>query len=390
MTANATNAPSAYDPTRRELTPLAKRLRREIETNGPITVEAYMQACLADPDHGYYRARTAIGRNGDFITAPEISQIFGELIGLWALVTWQQMGAPGAVHLVELGPGRGTLMRDALRAARIAPTFLKAANVHLVDINQALRADQETALAGTDAKTAWHENLDGIPGGPTILIANEFLDALPCAQWHRKSNNWYERHVGLEGDALAFVDIPASPSFFVSPNDDVDFEHDPEHTAPPSNAIWMQHDFSELTNALAQRAANASLAALFIDYGHTSHTYGDVLQAVRDHAFEHPLSSPGEADLSVAVDFAQFRNAATQAGLTVDGPTTQAEFLGHLGMVERAKNLTQANPDRAGEIEAAAMRLLSPTGMGTRFKVAGLRRPDQPPLAGLEPSTTGR
>ena len=373
-------------PQTQEPTPLARRLIDRISATGPISVRSYMQACLADPDHGYYRTQTAIGRSGDFITAPEISQTFGEIIGLWSAITWQQMGSPRSINLIELGPGRGTLMRDALRAASIVPAFARAISCHLVEINHHLRDVQRQALAGSNADLIWHDTLESVPPGPAILIANEFLDALPCAQWQHANNDWSERQVGHTDGTLFFLAERQTPTFDVArlPTGDRDRQ-------PRGPVIWMQHDFDTLGEALGARASEAPLAALFIDYGHLDHAWGDTLQAVRNHRIEHPLTAPGKADLSVAVDFAQFKytvenqhlRAKGRRELATDGGVSQATFLGQLGIIERAGKLAGSNPSRAADIEAAIARLLSPTGMGTRFKAMGVRSANLPPLAGL-------
>jgi NADH dehydrogenase [ubiquinone] 1 alpha subcomplex assembly factor 7 len=344
-----------YDPDARRDTPLASKLKERIRREGPLSVAEYMAACLHDPEHGYYVKQPAIGRDGDFITAPEISQVFGELIGLWSAVVWQQMGSPARVNLVELGPGRGTLMRDALRAAQKVPGFLGAIDVHLVESNATLIDRQRATLSGCDRPIAWHASLATISQVPAIVIANEFLDTVPASQ----SIDGIARRVSLDAtDRLAFT--------------------------PADGTIHEQQDHTALIAGLAHRAAHAPLAALFVDYGHTATAHGETLQALRAHQPEHPLTSPGEADLTVHVDFEAFANTAASAALAVDGPITQGEFLGRLGIVERASRLMSANPAKAAEIELAVARLIAPQGMGSRFKAIGLRSPNLPILPGFE------
>ncbi|MCB1512462.1 MAG: SAM-dependent methyltransferase [Hyphomicrobiaceae bacterium] len=348
-----------------------------------------MDYCLQDLDFGYYRSKTALGASGDFITAPDISQLFGELIGLWAVVVWKQMGEPDRFNLVELGAGRGTLLKDALRAARLVAPFLSAAHVHVVEVNPILRHHQEEALGDFNdfvAAMQWHDEAAEVSAAalgdqPTILIANEFLDTFPPEQYVRKDAGWLRRGVTLgEDNALAFT---AYGDSFNS-------------TEPVSNRMLDNLYPTAQTGDIVERTPFAYIpcdildhttcAALFIDYGHTEPTVGDTLQAVREHKHEHPLTSPGEADLTVQVDFSQFANDVRQRNpeLTCDGPITQAEFLGRLGIVERASMLMDKNPSHAAAIEAAVARLITPQGMGTRFKAIGVRSKTLPPLPAFE------
>ena len=359
-----------YDPHHRRDTPLARKLIARIGAAGPISVRDYMDACLNDPEYGYYRTQAAIGGTGDFITAPEISQIFGELIGLWCAVVWQQMGAPAHVDLVELGAGRGTLLADALRATRNIPGFRDALNVHILDRNPILIAHQRALLEPTNARLTWHENLASLPvSTPSIWVANEFLDTLPARQQVNIAGEWSERTIALNAAGrLAF--------------------------SPPESAngsIRELQDFGPIIAGFRARAAKAPAAALFIDYGYMAQESEDTLQAVREHRAEHVLTSPGEADLSCHVDFAALAEitAATKpstgnAALAVDGPTTQSEFLGRLGIMERASRLMAANPTKTNALEMGVARLMAPQGMGTRFKVIGVRSADLAPLPGLD------
>jgi NADH dehydrogenase [ubiquinone] 1 alpha subcomplex assembly factor 7 len=361
--------------------PLLLKLRERIHRDGPLTVDAYMQACIGDPEHGYWRRCDTIGAAGDFVTAPEISQIFGELVGLWCVVTWQQLGSPKPLRLIELGPGRGTLMRDALRSARKVPGFLESATVHLVEISSTLREAQREMLlstqpsAGMDPRlrgddggpsVTWHDGVGEVPEGAAIIVANEFLDALPIRQLVHVDGAWHERMVALDAqDALTFAQ-----------GEKVNFAADAS-LQPKAGAIIEVRQGEDLL--LAQLAARRDpLVALFIDYGPASATVGDTLQAVRRHGYVDPLAEPGTADLTAHVLFAGLVGKVEAAGLAADGPMTQAEFLGRLGIAERATRLMAANPAKAAQIEAGVQRLMAPTGMGQLFKVLAVRSPTLP------------
>ncbi len=359
-----------YDPDLRRETPLAAILSDRIRRDGPISVAEYMHACLQHPEHGYYRSKSAIGRAGDFITAPEISQVFGELIGLWCAVVWQQMGQPSAFDLIELGPGRGTLMTDALRAARLVKGFRDAASVKLVETNPLLRQAQAEALHTQSVTPSW---IDGFPPltRPAIVIANEFLDTAAINQHVMTDSGWQERVVTVDSAGhLQFTSRPASATKHLS---------DAFPSAPHGAIAETRAD--PLPDWLTT-ASHVPLAVLLVDYGHTEPLTGETLQAVRQHTFEHPLTSPGEADLSCQVDFKAIADAIRPA-LAVDGPTTQAEFLGALGIMERASRLMAANPAKSNTIEMGVARLMNPQGMGSRFKVLGARSPRLPQLPGL-------
>jgi NADH dehydrogenase [ubiquinone] 1 alpha subcomplex assembly factor 7 len=358
------------EPAGSRITPLAAKLVARIKTEGPIAVADYMRACLADPEHGYYRNRAAIGRDGDFITAPEISQVFGELIGLWCAVVWHGMGSPSRLRLVELGPGRGTLIRDALRAARADPQFRSALEVHLVETNAALEAAQRLSLARESGPIQWSADL-AAGEAPTIVIANEFLDTLPVDQWVFHQGQWRERRIGLKEDgAFCFTAGDADLSVTASGNEGEVLES-------------RRSVLAEWAEKLA--ACGAPLAALFIDYGHPQSAPGDTLQAVAAHCYDDPLRAPGEADLSAQVDFAGVAQAMRGEGLICDGPVSQGRFLASLGIVERTSRLMAVNPPNASAIEAGVARLLAPSGMGTRFCALGVRSKNLAPLPGFEP-----
>ncbi len=356
-------------------TPLARLLKGEIRQHGPISVSRYMQACLTHEEFGYYRSKQAIGSAGDFITAPEISQIFGELIGLWCAAVWQQLGQPARVHLVELGPGRGTLMADALRSSGILPAFVLARRVHLVEVNGTLRDMQKEKLASWASDLTWHEAWpeDSVFGDdPVIVIGNEFLDALPADQAVFQSGRWKSRMVGLDGEgAFQFTAGGAANGDWGSDG----IEGEVRLRSPAQDA---------LIGKLAHAAGQRPLVALFIDYGADRAGTGDLLQAVRAHKYVPVFEAPGDCDLTVPVDFSAVGQSARTHGLSVDGPVPQAEFLGRLGAVERASRLMSFNPGKAGTIDSGLARLLAPGGMGSHFKVIGLRSSHVPVLPGLE------
>lgn len=380
---------SGYDPTARRDTPLAMKLKDAIRRRGPISVADYMTACLTDPDYGYYASKTAIGAHGDFITAPEISQVFGELIGLWSVVVWKQMGAPPSFNLIELGPGRGTLMQDALRAAALAPDFLAAADICLIEINPTLRAQQQVSLQGAAAPRSeprWFERIEELrqhdpAHKPVIIIANEFLDTYPPTQFVRQASTWHWRCVGLDhDDNLQFCESSART------------DHDSAELRRRLESQFPDAQDGEVVSLTAFGAIPSvvldwhTVAALFIDYGELTAIRGDTLQALRNQTYEHPLTSPGEADLSALVDFLELeRTTERVAGgrLAVDGPVPQAEFLGRLGIMERASRLMAANAAQAPEIESGIARIMSPQGMGTRFKAIGMRSAGMPILPGF-------
>ena len=339
-------------------------LRARICREGPLPLDAFMTLCLADPDHGYWNKAHAIGADGDFITAPEISQVFGEIIGLWAATTWQRMGAPAEVRLIELGPGRGTLMADALRAAAVLPLFLAAVRVHLIEISPTLRQAQQHRLATAGQAVCWHERLAQVPAGPAIVIGNEFLDALPIRQLVFGEGGWRERTVALAGGAALRFGLGEVVAF-------------QGHAPPrPGDVAEIRGGEDVILADLKERAE--PVVAAFIDYGPAHAGYGDTLQAVRRHAYVDPLSAPGRSDMTAHVQFGPLAAKARAIGLAVDGPVPQAEFFGRLGMVERAARLMAASPACASQIEGGVQRLMAPAGMGSQFKVLIVRSPQLP------------
>ena len=356
---------------------LAEILARRIRATGPLAVSDYMEAALLHPRLGYYTTRDPLGARGDFITAPEVSQVFGELIGLWCAEAWERMGRPAAVILAELGPGRGTLMQDAVRALRLAPDFRRALSLHLVEASPALRRAQARTLA--DAAPRWHDGLAGLPDGPLILIANEFLDALPIRQLVRGMTGWHERRVALAQDgALTFALDPA-------PSDAVEALVPPALRAAPPGSVFEARPAAEtLAAGLGARLAAQGGIALFIDYGHAPSACGDTLQALRRHRRHDVLAEPGEADLTAHVDFAAVATAARGAGARAWGPVPQGAFLAALGIAERAAALlARAVPSQLEAIESGCHRLIDRQEMGTLFKALALADPALPAPAGF-------
>jgi NADH dehydrogenase [ubiquinone] 1 alpha subcomplex assembly factor 7 len=352
---------------REETAPVAARLKARIAREGRISVADYMDACLADADAGYYTTRHPIGAQGDFITAPEISQIFGELLGLWAVAVWQSMGAPKPIVVAELGPGRGTLMADALRAWRSVPQFLDAVTVALVETSPSLRDEQREALRGSPASVQWFERIEDVPQGPLIVIANEFLDALPVRQLVRRGVHWHERCVAVdrhgafvftEGDAVLAEELPEAALGL---------------DALAGAILEIRPGAERLMSGLAAWASEAPLAALFIDYGHEETGFGDTLQAVRNHDYADPLAAAGEADLTAHVDFAALKRSAKARGLDVYGPMPQGAFLLKLGLESRRDRLLAgATPAQWDSIRSGAARLTDPRQMGALFKALAL------------------
>ncbi len=365
------------------MTPLAADLIALIRADGPITLASYMQKCLLDPNHGYYATRDPLGAAGDFTTAPEISQMFGELIGLCLAQCWLDQGAPPRFALAEAGPGRGTLMADILRATRAVPGFHAALSLHLIEASATLRAIQARTLAPTMAGTlaatlmhddiTWHDSVTTLPDLPLYLVANEFFDALPIRQVQRDAAGWREVCVGLAGDDLALG--------LSAPMTLPQLTHREADTRPGDIV-----EFSQTATAIAQmigaHIASHGGAALFIDYGDWR-SLGDTFQALRDHAPCNPLDGPGTADLTAHVDFEAL---ATASPCKFSRLTPQGVFLERLGITARAQALAKNLQGDALEAHIAAhRRLTAPAEMGTLFKVLGLYPEGAAPPPGLEP-----
>ncbi len=348
---------------------LAVKLAERIAQNGPLTIEDYMTACLLDPEHGYYTTRDPFGAPGDFITAPEISQMFGELIGLWALMLWMQAGEPSPAKLVELGPGRGTLMADALRAIESATKAHAPFDVHLVEASPTLRKRQNATLG--DRAVHWHDRLEDVPGDtPRIVIANEFFDALPIRQLVATPQGWRERMVDVVDDRLQarLSDEPATASLT---EDLPDGKTGQVAEAAPSRNVQVAR--------IAEDIVRHGGAALLIDFTDDALPLVDTFQAVRSHSFADRFDNPGEADLASAVDFSAFAQHTRSAGAVTHGPVCQGLFLQRLGIIQRAGSLkAKATPEQATDMDTAVDRLVSTDGMGRDFRVMALTAPGWP------------
>ena len=353
------------------MSPLEQDIRRRIAAAGPMPIGEYMALCLSHPDHGYYVTQQPLGAAGDFTTAPEVSQIFGELIGLWTVAIWQQMGSPENVRLIELGPGRGTLMNDALRAAHVAPAFRSAVVAHLVEISRPLRLQQEETLKDAGVPVFWHHALDDVPAGPSIVIANEFFDALPIHQAVNVGHEWRMRTVDVIDGKLGFgVAQTAIPHF--------------AGTLPPAvrqagdGEIFEWRD-DTMAFELGRRVMSGGGAALVIDYGHSRSDAGDTFQAIARHSFADPLKNPGQSDLTAHVDFEALTHAVETMGPKAFGPVMQARLLDSLGVQARANALKANVPrNKAFEIDSALARLTGTgrTGMGQLFKAVAFAHPN--------------
>lgn len=354
---------------------LKARLAREIALTGPMTVADYMTRCLHDPQAGYYATRPALGATGDFITAPMISQMFGELIGLWAIELWNRLGAPERVRLVEVGPGDGTLMADALRAARLAPDFLQAVDLILIEPSAPLREAQARMLADSDVHPRWVSSLQQIEtDAPVILIANEVLDCLPARQFVKTEDGWAERCVGVTDDGDLEFGLVRITGGFKRPAFEVE----------PGQTVEISDQQAVFGRDLATLLTASGGAALLIDYGRAKPEAGDTLQALKRHQKVDPLAEPGEADLTQWADFPIVQEAAVHAGAGVTGCLGQGEFLKLLGIEARADRLKSGRPDAAPVIERQLARLTDDDQMGTLFKACAIFSPHTLVVPGFE------
>lgn len=344
---------------------LEEIVRRRIAQDGPMSVSEFMALALGHPQHGYYMKQDPFGVGGDFTTAPEISQMFGEMIGAWVADAWMKCGSPERFILLECGPGRGTLMADILRVTKGAPGFHDAADVHLMETSPVLREKQKETLS--EYEVQWHETLESVPDdAPLFVIGNEFFDALPVQQFIYQDGRWYERRIGLEGDALSFAACDASA---------------PEMAGLPAPKNGDVYEYSPLSRSimaeLSARIAKAGGAMLFMDYGYDQDAYGDTLQAVKAHQFAPVLESAGDCDLTAHVDFAALKSAALEAGLECFGPVGQGDFLRALGIDVRAHMLQQkASEAQQKDIQSALERLSGDDAMGRLFRVFAACRKD--------------
>lgn len=357
---------------------LRTRLAAHIRATGPVSVHDYMAMCLFDPQHGYYMRREPFGREGDFTTAPEVSQMFGELIGAWLVAAWRQIGSPRQPVVAEIGPGRGTLMKDVARTlARLAPDLHDGASFRLIETSDRLAAAQAAALEGMPASFTWHKSVEDLPRRPVLIVGNELFDAIPMRQYVKTANGWRERCVGIgaRGELVFMAGAGALDPGLLPADADSAAEGSVFEIAPARAALMQQ---------IAERVAQDTGAGLFFDYGHLRPGLGDTLQAVSKHRYDHPLAHPGEADLTSHVDFAALGDQVRGAGLEPHA-TTQGAFLLRLGLLERAGALGARQDDAlrerlAGEVE----RLAGRDAMGELFKVLGFASGHAPP-PGFEP-----
>ena len=356
---------------------LSDHLTATILNSGPISVAHYMSEALANQSYGYYTTRDPFGLEGDFITAPEVSQMFGELLGLWCADLWAQMDRPPIVNLVELGPGRGTLMADAWRASRAQLGFHEAVHLHLVDVSPTLQSLQKRALADSQPGSGphWHHEFADVPEGPTLLLANELLDALPIHQYQRMITGWHERLVDVTPGSDNFR-LVLSPKPVESPETIPD-----TFAGTPIGAVIERCPAAEaLVTQVTQRCLTHGGAALFIDYGYTESGPHETLQGVRRHAGHPVFEQPGTADLCAHVDFARLCEVVEATGGAVWGPIGQGDLLSALGIHARAERLKQeATSPQRDDIDDAVERLAGPAKMGALFKALAVSTQDLKP-----------
>jgi NADH dehydrogenase [ubiquinone] 1 alpha subcomplex assembly factor 7 len=355
------------------LSGLDEVLAEEIRRAGPLSVDRYVTLVLHHPTLGYYRTRDPLGAEGDFVTAPELSQAFGEVIGAWLARAWLDLGQPAPFRLTELGPGRGTLLADLLRATRAVPGFHQGLRLHLVETGERLRAAQAARLADFEVK--WHRALAEVPPGPLFLLANEFFDALPVHQLVATERGWVERQVALADDGRLGFALAERPSPLGAELPD----------ATPGAVAEVSPARTELARAIGGRIAEGGGLALLIDYGAwAEQPTGDTLQATRNHAPCDPLDAPGTADLTTHVDFRALAAAARAAGAAVYGPVPQGTFLTSLGIhLRTARLLESATPEQRRALRAALFRLTDASAMGELFKVVALAHPTAPAPPGF-------
>ncbi len=351
------------------MSPLKAILHQQINRFGALSIAEYMTLCLMHPEHGYYRRNDPLGSVGDFTTAPEISQMFGELIGLCLAQCWIDQGRPEIFSLTELGPGRGTLMADILRATKAVPGFVDAAELWLVEVNTDLRHIQKTTLSGTNIH--WTERLDGLPDQPVYLVANEFFDALPIRQYVKFDDGWRERQIGLDAGELCFGLGPLLP---------VEMLDIPAQTG---DIVEVNSASDAMISEISLRLATSGGAALIIDYGRLG-AHGDSFQAVKSHEKVPALHGPGECDLSAHVNFSALAQAARNSA--VSAPIAQGDLLNNLGIGQRAAILAQRlGGERLLTHNASLHRLTSPDEMGTLFKAIALYPKGTPVPPGFSP-----
>ncbi len=342
------------------MTPLETIIRGMIRADGPMPLDRYMALCLGHPEHGYYMTRDPFGAGGDFTTAPEISQVFGELIGVWVAQVWQALGSPRHFALVELGPGRGTLMADVLRVLSRVKDAAKAAEVHFVETSPVLREAQGIRVP----QSTWHHTIASLPARPSIIIANEFFDALPIRQFERKNGTVFERVIGLTGDMLERGLVPS-----------------PVPVPLRGEGVFEDHAIrAAAARQLGDHLARSGGAALIFDYGHARSALGDTLQAMIAHKYCRVTERPGEADITSHVDFEALARAFPEGGARIAGLMAQGDFLNAMGLEARTEVLSRSVEGEARtQLVAASERLAHPAQMGHLFKVMAVTS------AGLQP-----
>lgn len=342
---------------------LKEQLIEHVRETGPIPVAEFMGLCLYDPENGYYATRPGLA--DDFITAPESTQMFGELIGLWCAHEWEVLGKP-AINLIELGPGRGVMMQDALRATQRIEGFHEATNIVLVETSEPLREEQGERVPLAE----WSPRLEDAPPGASIIVGNEFLDCLPIRQFVRGDDGWHEKLLGLDEDEQLIFGLSAP---IAAPDSDDEIGSVRE-VAPGLESLMYEFE---------RRLIETPGRVLLIDYGYIRPEGADTLQALKRHKKVDPLDAPGTADLTAHVDFSRVAHLASEAGLQVHGPIPQGQFLRALGLEVRAQALSKANPERAERIQREVHRLMHADEMGVLFKVICLSSPELPPPAGF-------
>jgi len=360
------------------MSPLKTRLLKRIAAEGPMNIASFMGAALFDPTDGFYPTRDPLGADGDFITAPEISQMFGEMIGLWCVQSWRDMGRPDRIQLIELGPGRGIMMSDILRAAKVDKAFLRAVNVTLIEASPALEMVQGQTLTGAPCPVSWAGSIADAPLGPSLIIGNEFLDCLPIRQFVKKDGAFFERVVAIDPndkDALIFALSPAPDKY-----EDFNAYEDAEDGA----LVEICPGIPQFIDDLTERFTGYAGRALMIDYGPARSETGDSLQALKKHTKADPLAEPGDADLTARVDFEVLAREGNYGGLAVFGPLPQAEFLRALGLEARAALLTRSAPGRADVLARQTARLTADDQMGQLFKAICLQSNGLPDPPGFE------
>ncbi len=348
---------------------LTVQIHKKIQETGPITIAEFMAICLLDPNNGYYPTRDPFGENGDFITSPEISQMFGELIGLWCMQTWYDMGRPYKINLIEYGPGRGIMMQDILRSAKLDQEFLSAINITLIEASPVLEAIQAETLYKCPCPVNWASDIREIPYMPAIILGNEFLDCLPIKQFIQTNKKlglkgWRERLVTIKNNKLVFGISPIElPEW-----QEKDFPTS-HYKADQNDLLELCPAYSQIIDQLKKRSLKNNIRALFIDYGDTSTDFGDTLQSLKAHKKMDVFSDLGKSDLTTRVNFEYLTDLSIANNLSVTEVITQGDFLNNMGIKVRAKNLLKAKPEAKNKILRQLNKLTSKNEMGELFKV---------------------